>query len=190
MLAAAGELFVERGYGATTQQEIADRAGVALQTIYYTFGNKKRLLKELVDTSVAGDDEPVPIMDRPWFREVLAADTAEAMLGAHVAEMRQTLQRVAPIMEMLRIAASTDLDIGEMWPHEGNPRHQVQSVVAQAFVSTPGARADLTVEHVADVLFGLLSPQMYLLFTRDRSWSPEGWEHWVRDTLLAQLCRA
>lgn len=188
MLEAAGELFVERGYGATTQQEIADRAGVALQTIYYTFGNKRRLLKELVDTSVAGDDEPVAIPDRPWFREILAADTAESLIGAHVAGMRQTLQRVAAIMEMLRIAASTDLDIGEMWPHQGSPRHEVQSTVARALVTKPGARTGLAAEHVADILYGLLSPQLYLLFTRDRGWSPEQWERWMQDTLLAQLC--
>src|SRR3954454_21499481 len=78
MLEAARDLFVERGYGATALQEIADRAGVAVQTIYFTFGNKRALLKELAAVSIAGDDEPIATMDRQWFREVLAAETAGA----------------------------------------------------------------------------------------------------------------
>src|SRR6266545_2689016 len=78
MLQAAGELFAEHGYGATTLQEVAARAGVAVQTIYFTFGNKRTLLKELVDVTIAGDVEPVATMERPWFREALAATTADA----------------------------------------------------------------------------------------------------------------
>src|SRR5215217_558269 len=78
MLAAARELFVERGYGATALQDIADRAEVAVQTIYFTFGTKRALLKELADVSIAGDDEPIATMDRPWFQQSLAAETADA----------------------------------------------------------------------------------------------------------------
>src|SRR5690349_16397972 len=84
MLEAARELFVRNGYGATTLKEIADRAGVAVQTIYFTFGNKRVLLKELVDVAIAGDLEPVATMDRAWFQEVLAAETAEAHVRLHV----------------------------------------------------------------------------------------------------------
>src|SRR5215467_9175446 len=84
ILQAAYELFVEQGYGATTLQGIAERAGVAVQTIYFVFGNKPSLLKELVDVTIAGDDEPIPTMRRDWFQDALAADTAAAHLRAHV----------------------------------------------------------------------------------------------------------
>src|SRR3954467_14238250 len=101
MLEAARELFLQHGYGATTLQEIADRAGVAVQTIYFTFGNKRALLKELADVSIAGDDEPIATMDRPWFREALAAETAGAQLRLHVQGTGRILERVAPIVDML-----------------------------------------------------------------------------------------
>src|SRR5215208_7526385 len=80
ILDAAGELFVRDGYGATALQDIATKAGCAVQTIYYSFGNKQTVLKELVDRTVAGDDEPVATMDRPWFRAALATDTADEHL--------------------------------------------------------------------------------------------------------------
>ncbi|MEV0050664.1 helix-turn-helix domain-containing protein [Saccharopolyspora shandongensis] len=188
MLQAAGELFVERGYGATPLQDIADRAGVAVQTIYFTFRNKRNLLKEVVDTAIAGDDEPVATMDRPWFREALGAETAEAQLRAHVAGTRLIMERVAAITEVLRIAAATEPEVTELWPQGPDPRYTVQAAAAAALVTKPGARADVSAEQAADVLFGLLSPELYLLVVRDRGWKPEQWEQWVFELLRAQLC--
>src|SRR5216684_907248 len=132
MLGAARELLIEQGYGATAIQDIADRAGVAVQTIYFTFGNKRSLLKELVDVSIAGDQEPVATMDRPWFRDVLATGTADAQLRAHVHGSRQVLDRVAAITEVLRAAAKTDPEIAEFWPQDPDPRFTVLSAAASA----------------------------------------------------------
>ncbi|GAA4452459.1 TetR/AcrR family transcriptional regulator [Phytohabitans houttuyneae] len=185
---AARDLFVAQGYGATTLQSVADRAGVAVQTIYFTFGNKPSLLKEVVDTTIAGDDEPVPTMERPWFVDALATRTAGAHLRAHVHGSSQVLRRVAPIMDVLRAAGEQDPTVAQMWPRDADPRLVVQTAAARSLVAKPGARAGLTAEHAADVLFGLLSPELYLLFVRDRGWTHDQWETWVHDTLEGQLC--
>jgi AcrR family transcriptional regulator len=188
MLEAARELFVQRGYGATALQEIADRAGVAVQTIYFTFGNKRVLLKELADVSIAGDDEPIATMDRPWFQEALAAETADAQLRLHVHGTRKILERVAPIIEMLRAAALADPGIAELFDQDTDPRFTVHTAAARSLATKPGIRHEVTAEHAADLLFGLLSPELYLLFVRDRGWSPDQWESWAYDTLSFQLC--
>jgi AcrR family transcriptional regulator len=188
MLAAARDLFVEKGYGATALQDIADRAGVAVQTIYFTFGTKRALLKEVVDTTVAGDDAPVATMDRPWFRDALAQETAAAALRAHVAGTRRVLDRVAEVTEVLRTAATTDPEVRTLWPEGPDPRHTVQAAAAAAITAKPGARPGVSADHAADLLYGLLSPELYLLFVRDRGWPPERWEEWARATLHTQLC--
>jgi hypothetical protein len=54
-------------------------------------------------------------------------------------------------------------------------------------VATPDARAGLSAEQAADVMFALLSPELYLLLVRDRGWSPERWEEWTRELLRTQL---
>lgn len=185
---AAHSLFVEQGYGVTVMPEIASRAGVAVQTIYFTFGTKRALLKEVVDVAIAGDSEPVATMDRPWFRDALAATTAEAMLRAHVRGTCQVLGRVAPILQVLDAASAADPEIAELWSFDADPRHTVQIAAAQALICKPGARPGLTAELVADILFGLLSPELYQLFVRDRAWTSEAYEQWVHDTLRAQLC--
>src|SRR4029453_15052233 len=72
MRAAALTLFTDRGYAATSMQAIADEAGMAVQTLYFTFGSKSALLKEMLDVAVAGDEEPVPTLERPRVRAAIA----------------------------------------------------------------------------------------------------------------------
>ncbi|MFH8739258.1 MULTISPECIES: TetR/AcrR family transcriptional regulator [unclassified Streptomyces] len=184
---AAAELFVEQGYGATKLQEIADRAGVAVQTIYFVFRNKPSLLKELVDVAIAGDDEPVPTMDRPWFTEVTAAPTAESAIAALVVGTLRTLQRVAAIDEMVRAAAATNPEIRDLWPDETDPRYTVISTAAKALTVKPGASPALSAGDAADIIYAMLSPELFLVLTRDRAWPADKWERWTYDALCSQL---
>jgi AcrR family transcriptional regulator len=188
ILEAARDLFVQDGYGATHLKDVASRAGVAVQTIYFVFGNKRALLKELVDVTIAGDDEPVATMDRPWYADALAAGTAQDMLRAYVAGTTSVLERFAAISRMVEAAWASDPEIAALWPHDVDPRYVVHQGAAKALATKPGARADLAAEEAADVLYGLLSPELYLLFVQERGWPRERWEQWVTQTLHAQLC--
>jgi AcrR family transcriptional regulator len=185
---AAHDLFTEHGYGATTLRDVADRAGVAVQTIYFTFGNKRSLLKEVVDTSIAGDDQPIATMDRAWFRDALAAADAHALLRQLVQGTRQIIARVAPMMDVLRTAAATDPEVARLWPQDADPRYTVHLAAARALAGKPGARPGVSAEHAADLLYGLLSPELYRLYVRDRGWTADSWEHWTYQTLCSQLC--
>lgn len=187
ILEAARELFVERGYGATALQDIADRAGYAVQTIYFTFGNKRTVLKELGDDTVAGDDEPVPTMQRSWFRAAVAADTAGALLDHLVHGAGGILARIAPLAEVMRTAATIDPELSRLWNDDGDPRFAVYATAARSLVTKPDARPGLTAEEAADVMFALLSPELYLILVRDRGWSAGRWERWARELLTTQL---
>jgi AcrR family transcriptional regulator len=188
ILDAAGELFVRNGYGATSLQDIADQAEVAVQTIYYGFGNKQSVLKEVVDRTIAGDDEPVATLDRPWFQQALATESAAEHLEAHLEGTRAVLDRVAPILKMVEAAAAADPGIAKLWPDEEDPRLTVQTAAAKSLLTKPGANPGITVDQAADVLFGLLSPEVYLLFVGERGWTPKRWQAWTYETLHAQLC--
>src|SRR5688500_3804430 len=67
---AATHLFVARGYVASTIEDVAAEAGVAVQTVYYVFGTKPLLLSAVLDASIAGDVEPVPILERSWIESL------------------------------------------------------------------------------------------------------------------------
>ncbi|MYW94908.1 TetR/AcrR family transcriptional regulator [Amycolatopsis rubida] len=187
ILAAATELFLAGGYGATTLQQVADRAGVAVQTIYFTFRNKPALLKELVDVAIAGDDGPLATMERPWFARATDAPDARSALNALVTGSRAVLERVAAVAEMVRIATAAHPELRDLWPDHEDPRHTVHTAAAKALAGKPGAATGLDVGRAADVLYALLSPELFLILTRDRAWPPEVWERWAEDTLAAQL---
>ena len=78
ILDAAAELFVASGYAATTIQAVADQAGVAVQTVYAVFGTKRELLRQLIESTITGD-EPEPVTERVTARSLAAEpDPADA----------------------------------------------------------------------------------------------------------------
>ena len=84
MRGAAHELFVSQGYADTTMKQIAAGAGVAVQTVYYTFKTKGALLCEVIEVAGAGEDGPVPVMQRPWMRETMSAPSEQRIIALAV----------------------------------------------------------------------------------------------------------
>src|ERR1700722_8606542 len=73
VLAACRELLFRDGYHHMTVRSVAEQAGVSPETVYKAFGGKPGLMKALWDVTLAGDDQPVPIADRPQMQEVRSA---------------------------------------------------------------------------------------------------------------------
>lgn len=185
---AGRELFLDQGYGATSVPEVAARAGVAVQTVYFVFGTKRGLLKAVVDATIAGDLEPVSTMERQWFTDALSATTAAELVAKHVHGTSDILERVAPITPLIASAAASDPEVASLWPSGEDPRLTVHRTAAHAVVGKPGATPGLSAEQATDLFYGLLSPELYLLFVRDRRWPRATWEEWARATLTDQMC--
>ncbi|NRQ36992.1 TetR/AcrR family transcriptional regulator [Nonomuraea sp. NN258] len=186
MLAAARELFVERGYTATSMQAIATQGGVAVQTLYFTFETKRAILKELLDVEVAGDDAPVATLDRPWVAQALAAPPLELL--QRLAEATADIHaRVAPLLEVVRTAAATDPEIAELWRTNITQRHTVLAVFTGALAAKNALRPGLNALRAADMALAVLAPETYLLLTRHRGWSEHAWADWAAGTLIGTL---
>jgi AcrR family transcriptional regulator len=187
MLDAARDLFVANGYAATTIEAIADRASVAVQTIYFTFNNKRALLKELVDVSVAGDQEPIPTLERPWVREAIAAPDAAGQLRRHARGAREVYQRVGPVLEVVRSAAAADAYVASLWETNKQQRYAVQVELAKVLRTKPDYRGPSERRVLADILYSVLSPEMFFLLSTDRNWPLARCERWLADVLCRQL---
>lgn len=180
---AAGRFFVRDGYAATTLQQIADEAGVAVQTVYFHFGNKRSLLKELVDIASVGDDEPVPLLDRPWVQELRAAPGGTEALRIWLRASRAIFGRVAPILRIVRDAAGSDPEMAAQWEINQHQRHAAHRALAELLDAKGALRRDLTLDEAADTLFALISLEVYVLLTVERGWAPEQWERWAARTV-------
>lgn len=187
---AAGQFFVRDGYATTTLQQIADDAGVAVQTVYFHFRNKRSLLKELVDIASVGDDQPVALLDRPWFQEVRTAPDGPETVRSWLRASREIFSRVAPILRIVRDAAGSDPEMAAQWEVNQQQRHTAHRALAEILDAKDALRPGLTVDEAADILFALVSLEIYVLLTVERGWAPEQWECWVAravcDAVLTQ----
>jgi AcrR family transcriptional regulator len=189
MLDSAEALFTERGWARTTVEDIARSAQVGVQTVYFTFGNKRALLKEVLDTAIAGDTDPVATLDRPWAREILAEPDPAAQLALQAAGARRILERAAPLLEAVRAAAPSEPELAALWQLSLDQRHTVQLHFARALAAKApgGLRAGHNEASAADTATALLGPETYTLLTTTRGWPPHRWQHWAADSLTRQL---
>jgi AcrR family transcriptional regulator len=97
-----------RGYGGTTIDAVAQAAGVSRKTVFTAVGGKVELIKLAYDFAVAGDDEPVPMPERPAVRALVAEDDPARMLAAYAVMVADIGARIAPVYVALQGAAQTD----------------------------------------------------------------------------------
>lgn len=189
MTDAATRLFVARGWTGTTVEGIARAAGVGVQTVYFTFGTKRALLKEAVDIAVAGDADPVATLDRPWARAVLEEPRPAAQLRLQAAGARHVLDRAAALLEVVRSAATAEPECAELLRTNLQQRYTVQHVFAEALVTKTGngLRDGHTADSAADIALTVLGPETYTMLVSGRGWPPERWQQWAADALIRQL---
>lgn len=183
---AAAALFVADGYTATTLEQIATRAEVAVQTVYFHFGNKRTVLKEAVDLAVVGDDAPVGILGRAWLEEARAEREPRRVIELWTAYGRGIMTRIGPIMRVVRDAAVVDPDMAAQWTANMSETATAFHVLAEQLEDLSALR--VPVGEAVDVLCALSGLEMYLVLA-DRGWSPDRWERFVVDSLAHALLK-
>ena len=184
---AAAELFVAEGYHATTLEQVAARAGVAVQTVYFHFGNKRSVLKEAVDVAAVGDDEPVAMLDRPWLEEARTEPDPRRVVALWVGYGRGVITRVGPIMRVVCDAAVVDPEMAEQWATNETQTAAAFRVLAEQLDVMGALR--VPVDEATDILCALCGLGMYLVLA-DRGWTAEQWERFVVDALTHALLKS
>ncbi len=187
VLDAARTLFFERGYGATTIEAISALSDVPPATVYRLFSSKRGILKALLDVSIAGDDEAVPIADRPPVRSLLAAPDPRSKVAGFVAIAAQVNSRTAAIYRILVSAAASDPDAAALLDELTRQRQEGQGGLARSLARAGALRPKLRERDAGDIVHALMSPEVYRLLVVDRGWPPERYEKWLTETLVDQL---
>ena len=188
VLDAARDLFLAQGYGATTIDQVAARAGVSKPTVFTAVGNKQALLAAVRDVALAGDDLPVAIADRAAYQAVLAEPDpyrAIVLMAAHLAEL---WSRYAGIREILRGAASSgEPGLREMWETSQRQRLTAARSFIAALTGKGPLRQGLDARTAADIMWLHMAPENYRDLTVERGWSQAAYQRWLVDTLAAAL---
>jgi AcrR family transcriptional regulator len=187
ILDAAAVLFVDPGYAATPLTAVAAKAGVAIQTVYAVFGTKRQLLSELVDVTIAGDDEPVALPSRPFVAEIAALTDPVAKLVRFARHLAETNARQAEVMLALAGAATADADAAAIWRKNLDERRLGMTGLATDLMRTGAIRGGLDVDRVADVLWLAMDVRNYDWLVRQRGWTLEEYQDWYVRTVSAAI---
>ncbi|MFE4539987.1 TetR/AcrR family transcriptional regulator [Streptomyces scopuliridis] len=191
VLAAAAAEFAERGYVKATVARIADRADVAVQTVYHAWGSKRAILRAVMEAAIVGRDagfQPGRQFRDPLIGGLDASDNVEpGLFIAHLARKYRALaERSATGWQTYRDAAAVDTDIADDW-------QQLQLIRRDAFHDVmahlpPGAlHSHLTRSQAADTAWVIASPETYELLVRRAGMTHDDLEEWVRTTLSSAL---
>jgi AcrR family transcriptional regulator len=180
ILVAAREIFLERGYVAATMPAIAERAGVALDTVYASVGRKPSLFRELIETAISGQDEAVPAEQREYVKALRAEPNAARKLEIYAAANAAIQTRLAPLVTLVRDAAAADEQLARLWREIADRRAANMRLLAADLARTGRLRVD--VAEAADVIWATNSPEFFLLMVRDRGWEPERFQAWLAAT--------
>ena len=186
ILAAAQELFAEGGYAATSVQAVADRAGVAIDTVYATVGRKPQLLLAVHDVALAEGPAPVPAGERDYVRAVRDATSAEAKIRTYAAALARILPRTIPVMRALREAGATEPECAAQYDAISERRAANMRLLVADLRSTGELRPELSDDDAADLVWSLNSPEWFGLVT-GRGRTPEHYAALLADVLLRTL---
>ncbi len=189
VLTAARELFPERGYAGTTINDIATAAGVAVETIYRSFGSKAALFRGVLEAAIAGGAEraAMPPEQRPAVRKMAEEPDPRHVLELHAATQPGIHARLGPYDRVLREAASADPDLADVWRQLEAQRLTGMRRLAQRLHDLGALRPGLSVEKARDILWTVNSHAVYDLLVVQRGWPPERYCDWIVATNVHAL---
>jgi len=187
---AAVELFLENGFVATTMKQVAARAGVAERTVYTAYATKADLFRHAVDVALAGDDLPVPILDRDEVSAAMAERDGRRALEQVVAYNVTIGERAHDLVMVGELSSGADPDM-RRFSQEGSRAMAAGLRVLAAGLDRHGSlRSDVDVDRAADILFFYLAPYTHHVLRRLRGWSVEQFGAWLLDSLVRDLLPA
>ncbi|HMG25638.1 MAG TPA: TetR/AcrR family transcriptional regulator [Acidimicrobiia bacterium] len=184
---AARTLFLERGYVATTIEAISERSDVPTATVYRLFSSKLGILKALLDTSIAGDDQPLEVQERPDVASLFAEPDPHKLLAGFAGVTTAINERTNEVYRVLVSAAGSDPAAAELLGEIRQQRDQGQGRIARSLSRAHALKPGLRERDAADLIHVLMSPELYGLLVGDRGWTPERYQQWLATTLTQQL---
>lgn len=190
IVTAASDLFAERGYVATTMDEIAARADVSRATVFNAIGAKRELLIRAYQVAVRGNEPDIPLGQQERSRRILAETDPYRLLAGYAAVATEIGPRIAPLYEAVRAAAHADAEAAELWQRLTDERRYGAGRVVRALGKLGPLRPGLKTGTATDLLWLLNDPALYHLLVVERRWPTRRYRTWLTDTMQTQLLPA
>ena len=187
IIAAATDQFGTAGYSATTMRSIAAASGVSVASIELTFGTKVELLKVAIDVAIAGDHEPVAVLNRSWATRAQTTTSVTDFLTVVARTLRPAMARSAGLVVAAQDAARSDPEVRQLAEQLSAQRAATVAWIVDRIRERGPLRKGTTRRHAIDQVWLFMDPAIYQRLTRYRGWSPTRYQRWFVDTLTRLL---
>jgi AcrR family transcriptional regulator len=186
MIRAAQRIFIGQGYAGARMTDIAAEAGVAVQTVYFTFHTKAELLQACYELAVLGDDDPRPPADQPWHVAML--DTRDGRAAVRwFAEGNSTIAARVALLDGVVRSVAHEPDAAQVWVHNEELRRDGYRRIVEHLANRFGLAAGLDPAHAVDILLTLGGPATYRSLVVDYGWPHDRFVDWLANTVSLQL---
>jgi AcrR family transcriptional regulator len=182
IVAAATEQFRAHGYAGTTMRAIAASAGVSLPTVEALFGTKPGLLKAAIDVAIAGDDAPVPVLDRDWAVRATEVTEVDQLLDLVVAVLTAAQERSAGLVAAV-LDPGAPAELAELRDQLVGQRERTAAWVVDRLATLTSLRPELARRDAVETVWLLMDPAVFLRLIRHRGWDPPRYRAWVTRSL-------
>jgi len=185
ILDAASELFLERGYARTTMQGVADRAGVARDTVHAVFGGKARLLTALIDARLVPDASVANVTQTPDAQVIRDEADQRKQIELFAAWMAAMSTRLRPVFEILRTASAVEPEMAEVFRQMDRYRMANMRTYARWMAAHGPLR--VSTRRAGETLWALASPDVARMLCDELGWTQAQHARWLADTLARAL---
>ncbi len=189
IVTAALEVFLEHGYSSGTMQQIADTAGVVVETIYRGFDGKAALFRAAVEAAVSGGAERAerPVEERPAIRAIIEERDPRRKVERYADTQPGIHTRLGPLYRVLAQAAAVDPELEPLRRDLEHDRLEGMARFAGHLAASDALRPGVTVEEARDVVWTLASHQVYEMLVVQRGWTVDRYRDWLAQMLAAAL---
>lgn len=184
---AAYTLFCARGYAGTTMAQIAEAAGVAVQTVYFTFHTKSALLSRAYDFAVMGEEKPLAPDKQPWYTAMTAEPDVMQALRHLVTGLGEITRRLTPLYLVVRVAADGDPDTARVMAFHERGRADGSRQLLELLRAKAELRPGLSLDRATDLLLLFVGMDVHQVLVGDHGWSHEEWTDWTVATVAEQI---
>jgi AcrR family transcriptional regulator len=185
---AARDLFERDGFRTTTIAAIAARAGVSQESVYKGFGTKAALAKAVFDIVIAGDDEPVPVAERPAMQAVRDEPDVQRKIAMFVDGLAQRQARSARVQILIRDGRHVDDALTPVWATLNDEGLVGMTMLGRHLLQTGQLREGIDLDEVRDVLWNYLAIDTYERLVLARGWPLERYSRWLARAITSALC--
>jgi AcrR family transcriptional regulator len=169
------------GFDGATIDAIAEKAGVSPQTVYATFGSKRGIVAELLETARFGPGYVTAV------RRARDEDDPERRLRGVAGVARQIFEAERHELDLLRGAGAVSPELAALERSRETGRYDSQAAVVEFLAGSGRLKPALDVPQARDILWTLTARETFRLLVVERGWPPSRYQAWLGDLLVSAL---